>query len=103
MRATGSRARRRCAKAAIAFSSVSAKTARARSREAGVIEPERVADQKPGVEFGRIDAAGAKFCGPGAPRFGDGDRYHAARGRNGSAGFRGRRHQFVSSAASSAA
>ena len=33
-----------------------------------------MADEDAGVEFGRIDAAGAKFRGPGAPRVVDGSR-----------------------------
>ena len=35
---------------------------------AGVIEAERMADQNARVEFGRIEAGGAEFCGQRAPR-----------------------------------
>jgi hypothetical protein len=43
--------------------------------EAGMIEAERVADQHARIELRRIDAAGAKFCGPGAPAIGHCDAF----------------------------
>ncbi len=79
-----------------------AKPAGARSRKPGMIEPKRMADQNTRVELGRIDAAGAKFGGPRAPRLRNRARI-CALAHNGGAGFRAGRHHAVSSAASSAA
>jgi hypothetical protein len=41
----------------------------------GMIQTERMTDQHARVEFRRIDAAGAKFGGPGAPAFGNANAF----------------------------
>ncbi len=76
-----------------------------RRRKRGMIEAERVTDQDAGIELGRIDAAGAKFLRPGAPRFGNGKRGPAPRRRDdrNCRAIGAQLHHAASSAASSAA
>ena len=72
MRATGSRSSRRAASAASACAASSPRRGRAFDRQRGVVEAERMADQQPRVELGRIQAGLAKRVGQRAARLRDG-------------------------------
>ena len=81
---------------------IRAKPARGSRGERRMIEAKRVADQDTGVEFGRVEARGAKFCRQRTPRRGNSARIRAVGFCKTSGGIDDW-HQFTSSAASSAA
>jgi hypothetical protein len=60
-------------------------------------------DQNPGIKLGRIEAGGVKFRRPEPSDLVDNHRIRTTERRHGNTGICNRRHQFVSSAASSAA
>ncbi len=72
MRATGSPARRRCAKSSRRIDCSARDRPRRRRDQPGEIEAQRRADQHPRVEFGRIDGLCPKPRGQHAPRRFDG-------------------------------